>query len=121
MRISDPADFHFPTSVVHLEADEAWSLLNNAELILLDIRTPMEFMAGHLSGAINIDYYDAEFAEQLKKLDREAAYFLYCRSGNRTSHSLSLFQSLGFKKIYHLYGGIIDWVASGYGLIVREE
>ena len=106
--------------VQHIDAEEARQLLEAQDMILLDIRTPREFQASRIEGAINIDFYDPGFIEALSQLDPEKTYFLYCRSGNRTYYSLRVFESLGFKKIYHLYGGIIDWVASGFELVQGE-
>ena len=48
--------------------DEVASIVGEppTDLVILDIRTPEEFAAGHLAGAINIDYYAADFEDQLR-------------------------------------------------------
>jgi phage shock protein E len=78
---------------------------------LIDIRTPEEFVVGHLEGAENIDFYTTDFKQRIAALDRDAPYALYCRSGNRTSHALAIMRSLGFTNVVELQGGILAWEA----------
>jgi rhodanese-related sulfurtransferase len=85
-------------------------------LVILDVRTPEEFAAGHIPGAINLDYYLASFPSDLAALDRDAEYAVYCRSGNRSGETLSLMEELGFASVSHLGGGVIDWYESGFPL-----
>ena len=84
-----------------------------ADLVILDIRTPEEFSAGHLAGAINIDYYAADFEAQLSGLDLGVPYVMYCNSGNRSSNALPLMDSIGFEEVYELDGGIQAWYSAG--------
>lgn len=85
--------------------------------IVLDIRTPQEYDKGHSSAAENIDYYAADFKQQLNKMDREETYFIYCNSGSRSEKSLKLFEQLGFKKVYNLKGG---WIWNRHGVLSLE-
>lgn len=82
-------------------------------LVILDIRTPEEFAAGHISGAINIDYYASDFEQRLGVLDLDVPYVMYCNSGNRSSNALPLMDSLGFSEVYELDGGIQAWLGAG--------
>lgn len=75
--------------------------------VILDIRTPEEYSQMHIKGAINIDYYTADFKIRLDALDKDIPYFLYCRTGNRSGKALQIMKDAGFKKIYHLQSGII--------------
>jgi rhodanese-related sulfurtransferase len=77
--------------------------------ILIDIRTPQEFNQGHIEGAININYFDRSFIEEIGKYDRSKPIFLYCRSGNRTSSAAAKVAKLGFNEVYDLQGGIMNW------------
>ena len=86
------------------------------EFVILDIRTPGEFQSGHLEDSVLIDFYSKNFAEELSRLDKNKTYLIYCRSGNRSSRSLGLFQKLKFQKLYHLDSGIIGWKAEGLPL-----
>jgi rhodanese-related sulfurtransferase len=84
-----------------------------ADLVVLDIRTPEEFAAGHLADAINIDYYADDFEDQLEQLDLEVPYVMYCNSGNRSSNALPVMDTLGFVEVYELEGGIQAWYGAG--------
>lgn len=83
---------------------------NNVTLI--DVRTPEEFAAGHLSGAININSAAPDFAAQLNALDKNGNYAIYCRSGNRSSTALKIMRSQNFVSVVDLEGGIIAWERS---------
>lgn len=77
--------------------------------VIIDIRTPQEFSQGHIEGAININYYDHSFMEQIGKYDKSKPIFLYCRSGNRTSSAAAKIAKVGFEEVYDLQGGIMSW------------
>ncbi|MDP3312066.1 rhodanese-like domain-containing protein [Lutibacter sp.] len=77
--------------------------------LIIDIRTPQEFNQGHIQGAININYFDSTFLDQVSKYEKSTTLYLYCRSGNRTSSASSQITALGFKKVYDLQGGIVNW------------
>lgn len=80
---------------------------------LVDVRTPEEFAAGHLPGAVNIDLQDPGFAEQVATLDPQGAYAVYCRSGNRSAVAVEQMTGLGFTNAYDLAGGFVDWQEAG--------
>jgi len=93
---------------------EAIQTMDN--LVVLDVRTPEEFAEGHIDGAINVNFYDDDFREQLDALDKSIPYLLHCRSGGRSSKALKTMRALGFQKVIHLEGGILAWNRSGYAL-----
>ena len=80
---------------------------------LLDIRTRQEFDAGHLQGAMVLDYRDSTFTEKLGQLDRNRTYLIYCRTGHRTGLVMPVLKEMGFNTIYHMLGGITDWKKEG--------
>lgn len=80
-----------------------------ADKFLVDVRTPEEFAEGHIKGALNLNYFDSDFAEQFKGVDREGPVYLYCRSGKRSAKAAKVLDSLGFEKIYNLKGGFLAW------------
>ena len=78
---------------------------------ILDVRTPEEFAAGHIEGAENRNYYDDDFEEQLKKLDKNKTVLVYCKSGGRSGKASAQLQALEFHKVYDLEGGYTAWAA----------
>lgn len=76
---------------------------------LIDVRTPLEFNSGHISGAKNIDFYSGKFNIEFNKLNKEKPVFLYCRSGNRSRQAANKLLNMGFTEIYDLEGGYLNW------------
>lgn len=93
--------------------DAADELTSDSEAVLLDIRTPEEFAEARIPGAVNIDFYAADFADQLAQLDPEGNYVVYCRSGNRSSQAMPIFEDLGFASVTDVDGGIVAWYEAG--------
>lgn len=78
-------------------------------LVVLDVRTIEEFTEARLDGATMLDFYRADFAEQLAELDRDASYLLYCRSGSRSGQASAMMEALGFSDVAEVDGGILSW------------
>jgi rhodanese-related sulfurtransferase len=99
-----------------VEPDRASEIIDEGsdDLVLLDIRTPDEFNQAKIDGAVNIDYYAADFRDRLAELDREVTYVVYCRTGNRTETGVQIMQELGFTRIYEIDGGIARWYEAGF-------
>ncbi len=64
-----------------ISSTEARAMLERESgMVLLDVRTSGEFMAGRIPGAINIDLTRADFYAKIDRLDRNARYIVYCRT-----------------------------------------
>ena len=87
-----------------------------AGLVVLDIRTPEEFNAGALPDAVNVDFYEADFRDQLADLDKDVPYVMYCNSGNRSATAADMMEQLGFTEVYEIDGGIQAWAQGGGAL-----
>jgi rhodanese-related sulfurtransferase len=86
---------------------------NNHDFMILDVRTPKEYAAGHLSGAMNLDYYAHSFRTNLNQLDKSKTYIIYCHTGRRSGVTLNMMRELGFSRVYDIAGGIKAWIAKG--------
>lgn len=80
---------------------------------IIDVRTPEEFATGHLENAQNINIYDADFAQRIGQLDKEAPVFVYCKAGGRSADAAGQMQKMGFKHVYDMKGGFMAWSAAG--------
>ena len=85
-------------------------LFSESKAVVLDVRTPEEFETSRIANSINIDFYNPQnFISELEKLDKEITYYIYCRTGTRSSNSCVIMNEMGFKKTYNLLGGIVEW------------
>ena len=85
------------------------ALQETPNAVLIDVRTPAEFEAGHIPGAVNINYLAYDFWDQMEQLDVERTYFIYCRTARRSVRTCTLMRNGGFKSIFHLDGGWNLW------------
>jgi len=83
--------------------------IQNKEVQLVDIRTPKEYHSGHLAKAINIDFYDKDFIQQMSRLNKNEAVYIYCHSGGRSGRAAKRLSDAGFSEIIDLKGGIVAW------------
>ncbi|MCO6491883.1 MAG: rhodanese-like domain-containing protein [Phaeodactylibacter sp.] len=104
------ADAQVISEVLPLDAYKAKMAELGENRQLIDVRTPEEFGEGHIEGAVNINFYDDAFIQQLEQqLDKDKPVMLYCRSGRRSANAAKQMQALGFKEVYDLKGGFLDW------------
>jgi rhodanese-related sulfurtransferase len=101
-----------------LTAIQADSLImantDNPDFVVLDVRTPGEYDPQHLEGAINRDYYDSDFDQQLNVLPKHKKYLIHCRSGSRSNQAMNVMYDLGFEEVYNMLGGINAWNSNGF-------
>ena len=63
---------------------------------VIDVRTVEEWNSGYLEGAVLIEIADADFRDEISKLDPNADYYIYCRSGNRAGQAIDIMRDMGF-------------------------
>lgn len=81
----------------------------NPNAVIIDVRTPAEYQSGHIPNALNIDISSAEFPEKIDELDRNKDYYVYCRSGGRSTTACQYMVSVGFKNVNNLFGGVLSY------------
>jgi len=80
-------------------------------LLLLDVRTPEEFAAGHIPGAVNIPY--DQVAGRLAEIPKDDEVVLYCRSGRRAGLAAEVLAASGYTRLAHLEGDMQGWQSAG--------
>ena len=93
--------------------DAFGALQMDSSILVLDIRTPREFAAGHLEGAININYYDRDFARKIGALDPARTYVMYCQAGGRSHALMGAFSQSPFRNVMHIPAGFSGWRRQG--------
>ncbi|MDX2470565.1 MAG: rhodanese-like domain-containing protein [SAR324 cluster bacterium] len=98
--------------VINVTKKEASQVLrdnkDNPNFVVLDLRTPEEFVQGHVVGAQLINFNSPNFALEVQKLDPAKTYLIYCASGFRSSKALHTLRRLSLSRIYHLQRGLRD-------------
>ena len=97
------------TAFKNIDVVTTQSTLNNEKVVLLDVRTPEEYAQGHIPGSQLMDFHGEHFTEDLKKLDPNATYVVYCASGNRSEKASRMMQAQDFKQVSNVLGGFQAW------------
>ena len=83
---------------------------SESDSVILDVRTPEEYQAGHIPNAKLINIQNPhEFMNKLSELDISKKYYVYCRSGARSAQACQLLKQQGISDCYNLLGGVIEW------------
>jgi rhodanese-related sulfurtransferase len=85
----------------------------NEKAQIVDVRTPDEFKQGYIAGAVNLNFYDSDFKEKLKTLDKSKPVLVYCAVGGRSGQASKILQELGFENVHDLDGGMTAWNKKG--------
>jgi len=89
-------------------------LKKNKAIVVLDVRTPEEFAAGHLKGAQNIDIRQQDAYSKLDKLNPKTTYLVYCRTNHRSGMAVDYMMQKGFKNVYQMMDGFPGWAANNF-------
>jgi rhodanese-related sulfurtransferase len=106
-----------PSSPQRVDVATFAQVIAEPGVTVVDVRTPAEFAAGHLDGAVNIDVESADFAARVGELDPAGTYAVYCRSGNRSAAAVAQMAQAGVTGTYDLDGGIVAWEAAGQPVV----
>jgi rhodanese-related sulfurtransferase len=91
---------------------QATHLINREDALVVDVREPGEYGAGHILGARNVPLSRlADAADLGKRKDRPL--ILYCDSGDRSGKAISVLKKQGFARVVNLSGGIGAWQQAG--------
>jgi len=93
---------------------QATHLINREDALVLDVRDPGEYGAGHILGAKNLPLsrLDAGGAEIAAKR-KDKPVIVYCDTGNRAAKAAAALKSQGFAKVVSLSGGLGAWQQAG--------
>ncbi len=111
--ISDP-NFDMANRGKYVNAEEFNSLTNEPDTVIIDMRNHYEYEVGHFENAIEVP--SDTFREQLPmavdmmKADKEKNIIMYCTGGIRCEKASAYMKHQGFKNVFHLEGGIINYV-----------
>ena len=92
-----------------ISMDEAVIMMQNeSNYIILDVRRPDEFAAGHIPNAVNVPNESIGTSDIPELPDKDQLIMVYCRSGRRSKEASEKLVKLGYTNIVE-FGGILDW------------
>ncbi len=103
----------FAAEPVDVGVTMAAKMVQEKKVVVIDVRTPEEFSAGHIEGAQNISVAADDFEAKLAAIDKNQPILVHCQAGGRSKRSLETFKRLGFSNIYHLKDGFSGWEDAG--------
>ena len=92
-----------------LDKSQFKTMMNKDNTLIIDVRTPYEYMTGHIDNSLNIDIMNNEFNTMLNKLNKTSNILVYCRSGARSQIACEKIINLGFNNVYNLADGYNKW------------
>ena len=116
-------DTQDPSSVQNISPLDAQTLIqshaDDPDFIIMDVRTPDEFAAGHIENAINVcvNCESPVFADVLATLDKNKTFLVYCGVGGRSATATGIMIDSGFTDVYNMTGGIAQWQADGLPVV----
>ena len=118
------------TSAKFSATEFADKIKNTPEAQLVDVRTKGEFKGGHIANASNVELSSPDFKSMAAALDKDKPVLVYCLSGGRSAKAADYFRNEGFKEVYEMPGGMMEWrsknlpevklVATSDGISVKE-
>jgi rhodanese-related sulfurtransferase len=101
------------TKFKNVGVDQFDKLRQQTNAVVLDVRTPKEFAAGRIPGAVNIDWNAADFGKKVAALDKSKTYLVHCAVGGRSAKASDKMTALQFTNVYNLEGGMKAWEKAG--------
>jgi rhodanese-related sulfurtransferase len=90
---------------------EATHLINREDALVVDVRDPGEYGAGHILGAKNVPLSRLNDAEVAKRKERPV--IVYDQGGERSSKAVAALKKQGFTRVVNLTGGLRAWQQAG--------
>jgi rhodanese-related sulfurtransferase len=94
---------------------QATLLMNREDALVIDVREPGEFGAGHILGARNVPLAKMDGSGELAKR-KEKPVIVYCDGGERAAKAAAALRKLGFSRVVNLHGGLPAWQQAGLPL-----
>jgi rhodanese-related sulfurtransferase len=105
----------FSQTVKNVNAEEFKKMIDAKKGEVIDLRTTNEIESkGKIRDSKQLDYLAKDSEEQIKKLDKNKTYLIYCAGGGRSGQAAELMQKLGFKEVVNLEKGFDDWKRKGF-------
>lgn len=98
-----------------ISVQQAKEMIDGGGVFILDVRTREEYDAGHIRGSTLIPVQVLK--ERLGEVPKDKKILVYCRTGHRSAQASEILADNGFKEIYNMKGGIVDWTGAGNEIV----
>ncbi len=105
---------------VDITIQQGKEMINRGEVFILDVRRQDEYDAGRIRGSTRIPVQDIsgeELNKSLSEIPRDKKILVYCRTGHRSTQASEILVNNGFKEVYNMKGGIVEWTNAGYEVV----
>lgn len=96
-------------------------LIKPGNSVLLDVRTQREYRNGHIANSGQLNYYALNFRKRLLLLPKTEPIYLYCNTGWRSEKAARILVENGYKNVYNLEHGIMDWELQNLPVVVDPD
>ncbi|UCG68369.1 MAG: DUF4215 domain-containing protein, partial [Thermoplasmata archaeon] len=98
---------------INLNVEESRDIIDtNEEIVILDVRTPLEYESGHIPDAISIPLLNLK--QRIDELNKDDVVLVYCKGGSRSEEACKILAQYEFESVYNMLGGIDAWVFAGF-------
>lgn len=115
-----------------VSVNDAKKMIEEGNVFVIDVRTPDEFRAAHIEGAVYIPVASLKnppgepvlppedlLANQMDKLpaDCDAKILVYCKTGSRSVNASKILVNAGYTNVYNMQSGLKAWIDAGYPVV----
>jgi thioredoxin 1 len=108
--------YSFSQTVANVDAVKFNTLIQSGNGIVLDVRTPQEYSRGHIANSTLINIADRDFTNKVTMLQKDKPIYVYCLSGSRSRAAADYLSKNGFKQVYNLQHGLMEWQSNNLPL-----
>lgn len=114
------AELENRVAVQNVSAQQLAEALRTPGIHLLDVRTPAEFEAARIAGAVNVPLDRLDPAGLLASIGANAPVYCVCQTGTRSQLAAAALRSAGFARVVHVDGGTNAWAMAGLPVVRRS-
>jgi phage shock protein E len=92
---------------VDVSVEQALTMWQNKQVVIVDVRTPVEYQEGHIPSVANIPLDQLE--SRMNEVPKDKKVLLICRSGKRSAQGTALLRGKGFDNVYNVVEGMNGW------------
>lgn len=100
-----------------ITAEEVHAAIGNADITIVDVRTPEEVIKGAIKGSVSIPLDQLETDIESKIPNKNQIIYLYCLSGSRSEVAADLLTNLGYTQAFSMSNGLLMWRFKKFELV----